>query len=114
MEITIPIATEIKEQNAAATIYGAVISGQTWSGVTEKSRFWASVQKAIEDGADVEKYVAPVVKDEKTLALEASDRKLLAASARTIEDIITERIADGKFVNDSVKAIIADRVNLRK
>ncbi len=114
METTITPATNIKAENAEGTAYKATIGGTEWSGIHPKSRFWANVQKAIEEGATVEPYVAPPVPDPKIAALKASDAELLSLSARTIEDMINDRIADGKFVAQSVKDVIAKRVNLRK
>ena len=114
METIITPATNVIAENEEGTAYKAIIDGTEWSGIHPKSRFWANVQKAIEDGAEVTPFIAPPVPDLKIQALKTSDTELLSLSARTIEDIISDRIADGKFVAQSVKDVITKRVNLRK
>jgi hypothetical protein len=111
MKITIPTATNIKAENANNTSYRATINGTTWSGIHERSNMWASVQAAIADGAEVEPYVEPVVTALDLLA--RTDAELVRLSARTIEDIIDERIAEGKFVAQGVKDKITERKTLR-
>jgi hypothetical protein len=109
-EIITP-ATGIKELNAAATIYSATVDGVQWSGIQLGSRFWKNVQKAIAEGAAVEKYKAPVVSDLDKLT--QTDAKLVNVAARALEDILEERIADGKFVAPAVKDLITERKALR-
>jgi hypothetical protein len=114
MDITIPDATNIEAENAEGTRCKATIQGKEWSGIHPDHRFWASVQAAIAAGEHVKQYIAPPVPDPKIAALEASDMALLKAGARSFEDLMAERIAEGKFVAQKVKDIIAERVNLRK
>ena len=49
----------------------------------------------------------------KIAALEASDMALLKAGARSFEDLMSERVTEGKFVAQKIKDIIAERVTLR-
>jgi hypothetical protein len=106
--------TNIEAENAEGTYYRATVRGTTYSGIHEGSQDWEIVQKAIAAGEPVKPFVAPPVPDPKIAALEASDMALLKASARAIEDLLAERVAEGKFVAKKVKDIIAERVNLRK
>jgi hypothetical protein len=57
---------------------------------------------------------AEQIEEKRLMDLEASDMALLKASARSFEDLMLERVAEGKFVAQKVKDIIAERVNLRK
>ena len=58
--------------------------------------------------------VAPAeVPDTKIAALEVSDMALLKVSARAIEDLLAERVAEGKYVAQKVKDIISTRESLR-
>lgn len=60
-------------------------------------------------------YVAPAPAPEPTPAdlLAQTDQELLGISARTLEDMIQERIDAGKFVAQPVKDKIAERKALR-
>ena len=106
--------TNIEAENAEGTRYKATVRRQIWSGIHFGSQDWDALQKAIAAGEPVKQYIAPPVPDPKIAALEASDMALLKASARAIEDLLAERVAEGKFVAQKVKDIIAVRVNLRK
>lgn len=55
----------------------------------------------------------PVVELTTMQKLERTDHELNSLIARTLEDIINDRIADGKFVAQSVKDKIAEREALR-
>ena len=111
MQNTIPEATDIKAENAEVTQYSAVINGTRWSGIIEGSSFWPSVQEAIAEGAEVEPFV-PYVPTPLDLLVK-TDAELIKIAARTMEDIIQERIDSGVFVAQPVKDIIQERVALR-
>jgi len=111
MQTVIPKATNIKCTNADGTQFSAEINGKRWSGICEGSTDWKSVEKAIEDGVEPAPYVKYVPTPSELLA--QTDSQLLALSARTLEDILDERITAGKFVNQKVKDKIAERKTLR-
>lgn len=111
MQPTIPEATNIKAENAEGTQYSATINGKTWSGISEGSRFMASIQKAIDEGAEVEPYVEYVPTPLEQL--EQSDMAFIKSCARMLEDIASEREAEGKYVADKVKQAKAEREALR-
>ena len=104
-------ATSIKAEDSEGKYFSAEINGETKSGITEKSRFWTSVQKAIEEGAEVEPYVEQVKSIQDQLA--QTDRELMKIAARTIEDVIQDRIDSGKFVAHDVQEKITERKALR-
>ena len=111
MQITIPTATNIKQENAEGTQYSAEINGKVWSGIGEGSRFMESVQQAIDEGATVEPYVEHVPTPLELL--QQSDTEFIKACARMLEDIAQEREDAGDYVNDTIKTIKAERESLR-
>jgi hypothetical protein len=107
--------TDIEVRNEDGTLYNAVINGLLCQCIRAgKGGYGELLQKAIAAGEPVKPYIAPPVPDPKIAALEASDMALLKAGARSFEDLMAERIAEGKFVAQKVKDIISMRVNLRK
>jgi hypothetical protein len=64
----------------------------------------------------VAKPAAPVLSaaEIKQRELNRTDAQLIMSSARAIEDILVENIANGKYVSQKLKDIIAERVELRK
>ena len=107
------MVAEIKIENAQGTQCGATINGVEYIGITNTHRLWEDVQEAIAAGEPVKPFVAPVKPDPKIAALEASDMALLKAGARSFEDLMSERVTEGKFVAQKIKDIIAERVTLR-
>ena len=45
--------------------------------------------------------------------LRHTDQQLVTTAARMLEDIVDERVAEGKYVSDAVKSLVADRKALR-
>jgi topoisomerase IA-like protein len=110
MEQSIPKATNIKAENAEGTQFSAEINGTRWSGIQEGSTDWKSIMVEVEKG-NYQEYVEHV--DTPAELLAKTDIELLKMSARTLEDILDERIDSGKFVAQPIKDKIAERKALR-
>ena len=112
MDQTYMEVTDAHFENEEETQIWAMINGKPWSGIRSTSRLWPSVAKAIEDGLVPTPWAAaPEPTAEELLA--KTDMELVKAAARMIEDIADERVTNGDYVSDTVKAKVAERKALR-
>ena len=89
---------------------GNIESGFFREGNDQHGRGYKAIMVEVEKG-DYQEYVKHVATPEELLA--QTDSELMALSARTLEDILSERIESGKFVNGAVKDKITQRKALR-
>ena len=104
--------TDAKFTDEHHGLVDATVDGRFISGIHAKSRYWRSIQHHMDNGGEIAAYAPLPLTAEELFA--RADAELLKISARTLEDIIDERVVDGKFVSQAVRDKIAERRALRE